>query len=179
MEIVTSGKNATDDLCVRLIAGRKDNNSLLAARFTSKAPRIMNLKDPIAVYTAATNLEAHVIVNMLNDNGVPAFAVEDQSGASLWMFGTISQFHDPKVWIDKSSALEAGQLIHGFEKRKNERRNLSIRTQGLPVLCEACGKTATFPDTFDGTVQRCPECHTYIDVGDVSLDQDFGEFDEA
>ena len=139
----------------------------------------MNLKDPIAVYTAATNLEAHVIVNMLNDNGVPAFAVEDQSGASLWMFGTISQFHDPKVWIDKSSVLEAGKLIDSFEKRQNERRNVSAQTQGLPVVCEACGKTTTFPNALNGTVQRCPQCDDFIDVGELNWNQDFGETDEA
>ena len=139
----------------------------------------MNLKDPIAVYTAATNLEAHVIVNMLNDNGVPAFAVEDQSGASLWMFGTISQFHDPKVWIDKSSVSEAEKLIDSFEKRQNERRNVSTQTQELHVVCDVCGKTTTYPGTLNGTVQRCPQCDTFIDVGELNWDQDFGETDEA
>jgi len=139
----------------------------------------MNLKEPIAVYTAPTNLEAHVIVNMLNDNGIPAFAVEDQSGASLWMFGTISQFHKPKIWVDKSTASVAEQLINLFEERQRERGNLGTGTQEIPVQCEECGETSMFPDTQNGTVQQCPKCYAYIDVGELNWDQDFGETDES
>ena len=138
----------------------------------------MNLKEPIAVYTAPTNLEAHVITNMLNDNGVPAFAVEDQSGASLWMFGTISQFHRPKIWVDKSSASEARQLIRLFEERQRERKNRGTGTLEIPVQCNECGNTMKFPDTQNGSVQQCPRCSAYVDVGELNWEQDFGETEE-
>jgi hypothetical protein len=57
----------------------------------------MDLNDPFKVYTAATNLECHLIVEMLSANGIPAIAETDDSGASLWAFGTITQFHQPNV----------------------------------------------------------------------------------
>ena len=43
----------------------------------------MDFKKPVVVYTAATNIEAHLIVDMLLANGVPAHVIEDQSGVSL------------------------------------------------------------------------------------------------
>ena len=129
----------------------------------------------MAVYTAGTNLEAHVIANMLNDNGVPAFAVEDQSGATLWMFGTIGQIHRPKIWVDKSAATEARQLILDFEERRRERKNRGPGTEEIPVQCEKCGQTTMFPDTQNGTVQNCPSCDAYVDVGSLDWDEDFGE----
>jgi len=97
----------------------------------------MDLKEPVAGYTAATNLEAHVIVSMLNDSGVPAFAVEDQSGATLWMFGTIGQIHRPEVWVAKSTAAEAEELIKGFEERRRERKNRGPGTQSSDVARES------------------------------------------
>ncbi len=50
----------------------------------------MDFKQPVVVYTAATNMEAHLILQMLHANGIPAHAVEDQSGVSLWGAGTIT-----------------------------------------------------------------------------------------
>ncbi len=138
----------------------------------------MDLKEPVAVYTAGTNLEAHVIVSMLNDNGVPAFAVEDQSGA-LWMFGTIGQIHRPKIWVAKSTTAEAQELIRGFEDHRRERKNRGPGTQEIPVQCEECGKTSMFPDTQEGTMQNCPTCDAYVDVGELDWDEDFGEPDES
>jgi hypothetical protein len=139
----------------------------------------MDLKEPIAVYTANSNLEAHMIATMLNDSGVPAFAVEDQSGASLWMFGTIGQIHRPKIWVDKPTETAARQLIQDFEDRRRERRNRVPGTDTIPVQCEKCGETSLFPDTQNGTVQNCPKCDAYVDVGALDWDEDFGETSDS
>ena len=139
----------------------------------------MDLKEPIAVYTAGTNLEAHMIASMLNDNGVPAFAVEDQSGASLWMFGTIGQIHRPKIWVDKLTEAAARQLILDFEERRRERKNRGAGRETISVLCEKCGQTSLFPETQNGTVQNCPSCDAYVDVGSLDWDEDFEETSDS
>jgi hypothetical protein len=61
----------------------------------------VGLKEPFKVYTAASNVEAQMIVVMLNSVGIESHAEEDRSGVSLWHMGTISQFHQPNVWVEK------------------------------------------------------------------------------
>jgi len=138
----------------------------------------MEFKEPFLAYTAATNLEAHMLVAMLTANGIPAHAVEDQSGVSLWAFGTISQFHKPNVWIDKSTTEMAAQLIRQFEESKQKRDNPGVSTGEIHVECEECGKTTIFPDTLDGTTQDCSHCHAYVDVGELAWDEDVDELDD-
>jgi hypothetical protein len=135
----------------------------------------MDLKEPFAVYTAAGNLEAHMIAEMLNANGIAAFADEDQSGVSLWAFGTISQFHKPRVWVEKSATADAARLIVDFEDQKRNRRNPGDSDGEIEVECEECGKTTTFPESLNGTTQECSHCHAYVDVGEFEWDDQIGE----
>jgi len=136
----------------------------------------MSFQDPIAIYTSASNLEAHLIVEMLEANGIASMAVEDQSGVSLWIGGAITQFHKPKVWVERSAAETAAKLIAGFEE--NRRRRGHADTDGdVSVRCDECGETATFPGSLNGTIQECPHCHALVDVGDIGFDEDFGEPD--
>jgi len=125
----------------------------------------MDLQDPMAVYTAASNIEAHMIVTMLDSEGIPAYAVEDQSGASLWMLGTISQFHRPKVWVGRADADAATQAIEQFEKRQRELRAAGTGATEIEVRCEECGAISMFPASQNKTVQDCPKCGAYVDVG--------------
>jgi len=135
----------------------------------------MEFKKPVIVYTAATNVEAHMIVEMLHANGVPAYAVEDQSGVSLWALGTISQFHKPNIWVDESAIQEAADLIRDFEEKKRSRSTAVEGIGDIQVLCEDCGKPTSFPSSLDGTTQECQHCGAYVDVGDLPWDDDFGE----
>jgi hypothetical protein len=138
----------------------------------------MEFKKPVIVYTAATNVEAHMIVDMLHANGVPAHADEDQSGVSLWAFGTISQFHQPNIWVDEIHLKSAAALIQDFEDKKRA-RNTPVEGPGkIHVVCEDCGKTSSFPSSLDGTTQDCPHCGAYVDVGELPWDDDFGTPDD-
>ena len=138
----------------------------------------MNFKQPVSIYSSSDNIEAHLIVEMLRNNDIPALAVEDQSGASLWAFGTISQFHNPQVWIDKPNEEAARELLRQFEKNNGERNNLSGYGKGVIAVCEKCGKSSEFPDKFDGTTQNCHYCNAYVDVGELDWGDDFGEPEE-
>lgn len=138
----------------------------------------MEFQQPIAIYTAATNVEAHIIVTMLESKGIPAFAVEDQSAVSLWMFGTISQFHRPKIWVEKSTAEEASRWILEFEASQRQQRNPAMGNGEIQAVCEECGATTTFPISLNGSTQQCAACLAYLDVGETEWEADEHEESE-
>lgn len=138
----------------------------------------MEFQDPLKIYTAASNIEAHMIVDVLEGNGIAAFADEDRTGVSVWAFGTISQFHLPNVWIDRSTVVAAAEVIRDFEERKRLRENSEVGSSQIVMTCEKCGKVSSFSDNQNGTVQECPHCHAYMDVGELDWNEDFGESEE-
>jgi hypothetical protein len=135
----------------------------------------MDFAEPVMIYTAASNIEAHTIAEMLVSMEIPALAVDDQSSVSLLPFGKISQFHQPTVFVDKSDAERAVSAIRQFEEwRRNRDLNGSDARQ-IVAVCEDCGESSFFPESFNGTVQECPHCDGYLDVGDIPWDVDVGE----
>jgi len=139
----------------------------------------MDLKQPVAAYTANGNLEAHSVVTWLESNGVKAYAVEDNSGVSLYAFGTLSQFHKPQVFVDNVDLNRAAELLRRFEQQRNERRRIPADAPLIEAECEECGALSEFPQIQDGTTQNCPKCHAFMDVGvfDWPDDIDFGVSD--
>lgn len=125
----------------------------------------MDLKKPVVVYVAGSNLESHLIVTMLVNRGIPAYAVEDQSGVSIWMFGTISQFHKPKIYVEETDVEKAMELIEHYEETERERRSAQGTDRSIEATCEECGKTSRFSESQRGTLQDCPHCQEYVDVG--------------
>lgn len=134
----------------------------------------MGLRDPVAVYNAATNVEAQLICNILNDAGVEAFVTEDTSPAGVWMFGTLPEIHKPQVWVDRSSLDRAKPLLDDYERRSIEREEreeadsnevtASETLSPVAFVCEECGKSITFPAQRRGHVETCPHCGSYVDV---------------
>lgn len=135
-------------------------------------------KNPVSVYTAASNLEAHLIAEMLMSHGIAACAIEDQSGVSLWAMGTISQFHQPQIWVEQSTAQAAAALILTHEQKHQARNRTFSGPAELDATCEDCGATKTFPSSMDGTTQDCPQCGGYVDVGELAVEEDFGAIDK-
>lgn len=131
----------------------------------------MTLRDPVAAYNAQNNVEAHLIRNLLETNGVPAFVTEDVSVVGLWAMGTLPEIHKPQVWIERCDADRAKPLLDDFEKQESERRkNLaatkSLESGKIEVICDECGTTNSYPSTLDGSIQECRKCRSYLDVGD-------------
>lgn len=135
----------------------------------------MNFLKPTKVYTAATNVEAHLIVDLLDSQGIPAFVEEDQSGVSLWALGTISQFHQPNVWVDEVTAQAAAEFIQGFEEQRRRRNNPAEGSAQLTAKCEKCGESTSFPVSQNGSTQVCRHCGAYVDVGELGWKEDFGD----
>ncbi len=131
------------------------------------------LAEPVLAYTANGNLEAHSVVTWLEAHGVRSYAVEDNSGVSLFAFGTISQFHKPQVFVTKDDLQRAGELLHQFEIQRDKRRADLDAAAPIVSQCEECGASSEFPASQDGTTQNCPKCSAFMDVGSFDWPDDF------
>lgn len=143
----------------------------------------MSLQNPVVAYTAATNVEAHLLSAMLEDAGVPAVAVDDVSQVGNWMGGIASQIHKPQVWVEKADRDRARTLLMEYEQRNAERRAAEARViddrSTLRVTCESCGRQVEYPGSKRNTIQTCPHCQTFVDVGEVVADADWDESTES
>jgi hypothetical protein len=141
----------------------------------------MPLRDPFAVYNAAGNLEAVFVRDALIDAGVEAFVIEDVSQVGTWVDGHVPEIHKPQVWVERADIERARPVLDAFEKRKADLRSASTAQADGPAIeavCEECGGHAMFPAAQRGSVQQCPHCNAYLDVGDEDAPGDWGE-DEA
>ena len=142
----------------------------------------MKFKDPVAAYNAATNIEAHLVCDILVDAGVEALAVDDVSPIGVWVGGLVPEIHKPQVWIERADVERAALIIQDYEQRNSKRRNADrakpSEEETIEVACEECGKASTFPRSQIGSVQTCPHCWKFMDV-DSSTDSNFaGEWSE-
>lgn len=139
----------------------------------------MELKDPVVVYTAASNIQAHEIVEMLRSEGVAAHVVEDNAPQSMWLGGLNSSIHKPQVWVSQADKSAALSQIHDFEERQRLRQSANrAQVNQLQTVvfstCDRCGREAEFPVAQSGTVQSCPHCAAFMDV---DLNPEFCDWD--
>lgn len=128
----------------------------------------MELQEPVLVYTAAKNLEAHDVAEWLRAAKISSHVVEDLAIAA-WAGGLNTTIHRPQVWVSKSQQQEAIAEIQKYEDRLRARRVADLakiaRDQTVLLsICEQCGESAEFPIEQSGSVQRCWNCGAYIDV---------------
>jgi len=125
----------------------------------------MALRDPVVVYRAEDNLEAQLVCSLLNDAGVEARVTG--------VFGLAFEgSYYPEVWIERSDVDRAKPVLDDYERQKAQRQEADEKTVAgeaatVEVCCEECGETSVFPAEQKGTVQDCPHCGAYVDVGDV------------
>jgi hypothetical protein len=124
----------------------------------------MALTDPVKIYDAEDNIHALLIRQMLQDADVEAFASEQDSPNSIWPAGILPEFYDAGVWVNRADAERAAELIREHERLELEREN--AQGDDVEVTCEECGQKSTFPAAQRGSVQECPNCGAYVDVGE-------------
>jgi hypothetical protein len=134
------------------------------------------LRDPVAIYNAADNLEAAVLSNALVEAGIEAYFVEDVSQVGTWLGGLIPEIHKPQVWVDRTAVEQALPILRDHERRLAERRAAPAPDATLvEAVCEECGGRGYFPVAQRGTVQDCPHCGTFLDVGEIAGPDTFAE----
>jgi hypothetical protein len=126
----------------------------------------MALRDPIAVYNAANNVEAMLLREALLASGIEAHSVDDATPVGAWMFGLLPEIHKPQVWVDRRDAERARQIVDDFETTAAQQRAKVAESPPISVVCEECGRTTDFPASQLGSVESCAHCGAYVDVGD-------------
>jgi hypothetical protein len=135
------------------------------------------LRDPVAIYNAANNMEANHLCNVLVDAGIEAYLTEDISVVGQWVGGFIPEIHKPQVWVDRADVERLKPILDEYERRKVEVQGAAPAGSDLVTTeCEECGKPATFPAALRGTVQSCPHCHAYLDVDDDRITGELPDF---
>lgn len=136
----------------------------------------MNLDDPIAIHESKNHLGAVQVAEFLSSQGIQAFADEDDSlGGGLGVFTSEPTF---QVWVSREDGPKITALLAEFESNavQQEMEQKPKATEPITAECEECGKPSVYEAEHDGTVQECPLCHSYVDVGELDWeDQDFGE----
>jgi hypothetical protein len=128
----------------------------------------MALQDPVAVYTAGTNLEAVMVCHILQQAGIEALVMEESVG--VWIGGTLPGIHNPQVLVGRDDVARATVLVQDYESR-NRTPDPGAHPEGVQTstsvdaVCEECGQMSTFPAGQRGTVQDCPKCGALMDVG--------------
>lgn len=130
----------------------------------------MALRDPIAVYNAASNTEAHLVRQALASADVEAHVTEDVSQVGVWLGGLVPEIHKPQVWVERADAERAKPILEAYERTAAERRAARARDADseppIEVVCEDCGKTTTFSAALRGSVEQCASCGAYVDIGE-------------
>lgn len=134
----------------------------------------MTLEDPITAYNAESNMDALWAQQYLENEGIEAHVIEDHSMVGHWMFGNLPEIHKPQVWVSRQDAEEAGRLLAIYEQRKIDRDagQAAKEVEPLEVVCEECERSSTFAGSLNGTVQDCPHCGAYVDVGEFDWPED-------
>jgi len=124
------------------------------------------LRDPVAVYLAANTLEATLLCNMLREAGIEAFITADVTQAGTWVGGIVPETHEPQVWTERADIERVTPILAEYERRANELPETAPpEEETMQAVCEDCGKAASFPVRLRGSVQSCPNCGSYMDVG--------------
>ncbi|MFZ5829421.1 MAG: putative signal transducing protein [Planctomycetota bacterium] len=134
----------------------------------------MALEDPVAAYNAENNMEALLVQRYLESEGLETHVTEDNSPVGCWMFGTLPEIHKPQVWISRRDVDRAAALLTEYERRKaaHDAERAARATSKIEVHCEECGKTSEFAGSLEGSVQNCPHCNAYVDVGEFDWPDD-------
>jgi hypothetical protein len=128
----------------------------------------MALRDPVAVYKAATAVEAHIVKTALSASGVEAHVTEVVSEEETWFGGPVPDIHRPQVWIERTDMDRAKPVLDEFQRRSGALQEAGAEG-GAPgpvieVDCEECGQRSAFPAVQRGSVQQCHHCGAYVDV---------------
>lgn len=88
------------------------------------------------------------------------------------MFGILPEIHRPQVWVSTRDVDRAQRVLQDYERRVAERnhpsgQNESDSRPAIEVLCDECNAKLFFPSAQRGTVQDCPRCGAYVDVGQI------------
>jgi hypothetical protein len=126
---------------------------------------LMGFRDPVAAYNAANNVQAHLVCGLLVDTGIEAKVIEDVSQIGVWIGGLVPEIHKPQVWIDRADIERAAPILAEYDQRIAARETALTKDEVIEIICDECGMLSSYPAAQNGSVQNCPHCRAFVDVG--------------
>jgi|SRR5579863_2336189 len=129
-------------------------------------------RDAKCVYVANSPGEADVVAVWLEEQG---FATRVMNMSTLGGIAGLTPYSplgiSPggiEVWVlDEPKAPLAKQMLDEHSQSLVRQAAAAAEQNGpIEVCCEECGRTAEFPAQQRGSVQECPHCGEYLDIGD-------------
>jgi hypothetical protein len=75
----------------------------------------------------------------------------------------------PRILVFAEDAERAKRLLLTVEARERTKAQEAEASPPIEAVCEKCGTRASFPAALRGSVQECPQCGSYLDVGNKEL----------
>ena len=120
--------------------------------------------DPICVRRTATVEEAEMVAAWLEECGVAATVVGQES-LGVHAFGVTDRDGVHVMVADKPTAERAAALLVEHDKRHPPR---DAAASVVEAKCEECGFVGSFTPDQRGSVQQCTECGEFVDVPEAS-----------
>ena len=132
----------------------------------------MPYRDEHCVYSAVTMSEAVITAACLTTRGIPAKVMDAMTlggleGLTALVPGVSSR--GIEVWIDDLAQFDEARRILDELKTNIVERTAAGKQRGpVEMVCDKCGKPVKFKAEDYGTIQECPRCGNYMDVGEVA-----------
>ena len=137
----------------------------------------------VEIHRAKNGAQAHLFVMALEEAGIKAeiqgtvFHPAAATAANL-ISASASWWDAPRILVFAEDAERAKRLLLEWESRERKEAQEAEASPPIKAVCEECGSSSSFPAAQRGSVQECPQCGAFLDVGDEELTDD-GEWGEA
>jgi hypothetical protein len=126
----------------------------------------VGLQNPVAIYTAESNLESALICDLLTEKGFTWHVTGDAAQFVGGIDGLLPWTHKPQIWVERANAEEVRPLIAELDRQFAARRSRSDGDATVDVVCEECNTISTYPTSRRGYVETCAHGGAYVDVGE-------------
>jgi Fe-S cluster assembly iron-binding protein IscA len=113
----------------------------------------MPLRDPVSVYIPANNAEAPLLCNLLNEEGIEAFAMEDVSQAGVASLGLLPGLHKPQIFVERHMTAAARAVLKNYEQEMTQGES----EKSAKHFCYQCG------EPLAQSAVTCPACGKKLD----------------
>lgn len=126
----------------------------------------MPLDDPLALCTAANLPQARLLCSLLEQSGIRARVVEEVVPGEEPAGGLLPAILQPRLYVDRSLVHRAQQVLLAHARQAVDRRANPPANGPIVIACEECGESSAFPGSTWGSVQTCPHCQAFMDIGE-------------
>ncbi len=141
----------------------------------------MPYRDARCVYVARNLSEAETTVSLLASHDIEAKVIDGTAAGLLDGIAALtgSSSRGIEVWADISNHPEIARLLQEQAAILEAKSKQGQEHGSVEVACDNCGKKTTFAGDLYGTIQDCPRCGSFLDVGPgEELDWEAADDDE-